>query len=213
MLKLLGNHLRLQDESKRQSKLSEAVRLTADEVAQWWVKEKFEVKTRQGVVQMLDKLYKEWKYLKDTRNRNSDSMKLMRAKFTSDLPNTFWVLNPEFEEKLSKSNDPAKMEDWNFLVNMKTSRIGSVGPVDGKDEKRQKRKSQKMQIAFTSSACQDHLLANIEPDGENRQDTKNDTDDDTGDIYAPPAPARRTSLRMENVMTPEMCMVADKAKL
>ena len=38
ILKLFGNHLRLQGGTNRQSKLYDALRLTAKEVIEWWMR-------------------------------------------------------------------------------------------------------------------------------------------------------------------------------
>ena len=132
----MGTHGRLQEETKRQSKLSEAISLVSNEVAGWWTSQKFECKSQAGLVKMLEKLYTTWKQLKDTRKRNSSELEKKRETYLENVDKTFWAVSPEFEESLSTSKDASKMEDWEFLLRMKTDRRASVGSVDKIDLKR-----------------------------------------------------------------------------
>ena len=139
ILKLFGNHLRLQEETKRQSKLYDALRLTAKEVIEWWRCD-ISTKTENGIMEMLKKLYSNWKRLKNTRHRETKCLEMKRRKFVSNLTKTFWAVAPKCERELKKSSDPRKIEDWNFLQRMKTTREGGIGSIDKKFQDKQARR-------------------------------------------------------------------------
>ena len=169
-----------------------------------------------GVMKMLRKLYSNWKRLKNTRHRETKGLVMKRRKFVNNLTKTFWAVAPKCERELEKSSDTSKIEDWNFLQRMETTREGRIGSIDKKFQDKQARRRYEARLLQkqNSSTLDVNSTTGTLPDFEDDPDVEEvSCSHEDPDFILPESSEHKCVKLREVVLTGEVCLIADKAKL
>ena len=92
-----GYHKYLQNTTKRQSSVKDAISLVIKDTVEWWNNSGIKLKEYASVETMVQNLLKEFKLRKKNINRNTDAEVNRRKEFLQSLKHTFWVVKPNYE--------------------------------------------------------------------------------------------------------------------
>ena len=122
----------------RSSSKSDTAMKTAELVINWWAPTYIATKAKVNLKIMILKLDEEWCYLNKKRAMTTPVHVEKRVRFQEKMSQTFWAVSPEFESMLAGSSERNESEDYQFLINMKTDRVGGLGCTDSVLKKRLK---------------------------------------------------------------------------
>ena len=135
-----GQHAKLQEETKRQSKVRHAAEKTLLEVKDWWLKTGIDLKSDNGLLKMILGLNDTYQTLLKHKKRSSEKEVESRKQFVDDCRQIFWPVSKKFEQKTASSCNPI-LEDFHWLQALKDStRHACIGCKDIKTAKKLKRK-------------------------------------------------------------------------
>ena len=136
LLQYQGYHKYLQDITKRQSSSKDALNLVIKDIEDWWKKTGIPLKTRQGITVMVQHIIENFKLRKRLRQRSSLEEVKRRNEFLESLKYTFWVVQPDYENKLKDqyikgNSNQRQTEDWLYLEGVRgMNRKGTLGSLD-----------------------------------------------------------------------------------
>lgn len=89
LLNFKGQHSKLQEETKRQSKARHAAEKTVFEVVKWWKRTGIELKTEEGLIKMILNLHEKYQGLQKNKKSSSTLQKLAWENCLEECKMTF----------------------------------------------------------------------------------------------------------------------------
>ena len=205
-----GQHAKLQDETKRQSKVRNAAEKTVFEVRDWWKRTGIELKSEKGLLKMILTLHERYQALQKNKKSSSKQQVEARNKFLQDCKQIFWAVSSKYEQKASTSTNPVLIEDFQWLQALKDStKHVVIGAKDMKTAQKLKRKINE-ENSLARKTRKEHSIEftiPLETDSESEVETSQDDEN-----FEPPC-AHQNHPKRVSLLNPEVCKVADKHQI
>ena len=215
LLQYQGYHKYLQDITKRQSSSKDALNLVIKDIEDWWKKTGIPLKTRQGITVMVQHIIENFKLRKRLRQRSSLEEVKRRNEFLESLKYTFWVVQPDYENKLKDqyikgNSNQRQTEDWLYLEGVRgMNRKGTLGSLDTNLEKRKKRAFSDKQ-AFEARKLKASTNVNIQAELPIDDDFEEESDDDCTSMYEASVSTPVRKCKKKEILSETTYLVADK---
>ena len=160
---------------------------------------------------MVSKIREEFQSRKRLRQRSSPAEVKRRKEFLENLRCTFWVVQPEYENKLKESYPKGTLnqrdtEDWLYLEGVRGMiRTATVGSLDTKLEKRNKR------IFLDQQAYEARKKKASASDIVHGHDEDEEYDESCTSMYTAPIPRPAPKLKKLECFTDDTYLLADSA--
>ena len=226
ILQYFGYHNYLLRVTNRQSAPHEAVKLVVKDIISWWEKTGIDLKHLR-VIQWQVKMLKDFYQLRRKAMNKVTAIEVEKRKvFIESLEDTFWVVAPDYENKLKISQvkglkDPRLCEDWKYLEGVRgKSRTAWLGSFDTKTETKRKRSiSDHLRIkgrVISESAITSH---SVEPNDASRgsdsliSSSSSDSSDSGKSGYAPITVSPKKRQKRLDGIPNVVLMVSEKAQV
>ena len=138
----LGHFLYLHNEKHRTTR--ESAKTTIEKIMEFWVKASIPTKSKQHCIIKIEKLFYEWKNLKKSKNRRTDTQTENENKLVDQLENLFDIALENAEDMIQNDIDKAFL-----LAQREPGRRGSMASID----KVTQRESEKKRMKEISKIC------------------------------------------------------------
>ena len=215
LLQYHGYHKYLQEITKRQSSSKDALNLVIKDIEDWWKKTGIPLKTRQRIEVMVEDIIEKFRLRKRLIQRSSPKEVERRKEFLESLKYTFWVVQPDYENKLKDqyikgNSNQRQSEDWLYLEGVRgMNRKGILGSLDTNLEKRKKRAFSDKQ-AFEARKLKASTSVNIQAELPIDDDFDEESDDDCSSMYEAPVPTPKRKCKKKEIFKETTYLVADK---
>lgn len=208
-----GQHAKLQEETKRQSKARQAAEQTVSEVKHWWMRTGVDLKSDQGLIKMILGLHDTYQALLKHKKRFSEKELKSRKQFLDDCKQIFWAVSKNFELKATTSSNPVLSEDNQWLQALKDpSRHTSIGPKDIKTAKKIKRKvSGRNKELEKKNENPIEKCASVEMNVTESEESKDENEQD--DENFEPSCSNQPVAKRRSLLNSKVCQVADKYQI
>lgn len=214
LLQYHGYHRYMQKASKLQSCKKDAVKLVVKDLQEWWGKTGITVKSWQATEKMILRDLEEYNVRKKKQSRTTNAETKKINYFLSQMRQTCWVVQPDFEKRLAvaqaaEKQDQRDREDWLYLEGIRgENRTATLGSRDIKLAKRRKRKFLDEQAEEARRAI--HCV-NAVPDTNVSEDSNGGGSADSDpQLYTVPLPASAPKSKKLEGVPEAACLIADK---
>ena len=201
----LGHFLYLHNEKHKTTR--ESAKTTIEKIIEFWVKAAIPTKSKQHCIIKIEKLFSEWKNLKKSKNRRTDTQTENENKLVDQLENLFDIALENAEDMIQNDADKAFL-----LAQREPGRRGSMASVDKvtqreSEKKRMKEKKQDLrQKKAKLELCQAKETASLDFLSDASSSPRLSEEEFIPKI-------RKEGNTMKNIITQELCSTLDRNKV